>query len=181
MSTTANPYASPQTTDLAHEPDEARAEPKVWSFSGRLGRMRLVAYTFYMSLITMPLVWVAMAFMFSDNFGLGVLVYLAVLGGSLMFGVSMYARRLHDLNQPGIWLLLLIVPLVNLGLMIYLFFFRGNDGANQYGPKPTANSTGVKVGFVLALVFVLVMPILAAVSIPAYQDYVERAQQSQAQ
>ena len=179
MSTAANPYASPQTTDLAGERDSARAEPKILSFSGRLGRMRLIAYTFYMSLITMPLAGLAMALMFAGSWALGTLVYLAVLGSSLVFGLSLYVRRLHDLDQSGIWVLLLVVPLVNLGLLIYLLFFRGTDGANQYGAVPTANSGAVKAGFVLALVFTILMPLLAAVSVPAYQDYVERAQQSQ--
>ncbi|MCW8125469.1 DUF805 domain-containing protein [Microbulbifer halophilus] len=181
MTTAANPYASPQTTDLTEGRDEAPAEPRVFSYAGRLGRMRLVAYTFYMSLITMPLAWMAMGLMFSGSMVLGVLTYIAVFGVSLVFGLSLYVRRLHDLDQPGIWVLLLVLPLVNLGLMIYLLFFRGTDGANQYGPETTPNSTGVKVGFVLTLVFVVVMPILAAISIPAYQDYVERAQQSQLQ
>lgn len=181
MTTAANPYTSPQTTDLTGARDEAPVVPRVFSYSGRLGRMRLVAYTFYMSLITVPLGWAAMALMFAGSWLLGTLVYIAVLGVSLVFGLSLYVRRLHDLNQSGIWVLLLVLPLVNLCLLIYLLFFRGVDGANQYGPEPAANSTGVKAGFVLTLVFMILVPILAAVSIPAYQDYTERAQQSQLQ
>ncbi|WP_250461690.1 DUF805 domain-containing protein [Microbulbifer litoralis] len=181
MTTAANPYTSPQTTDLTGGTDGTPVAPKLMSYSGRLGRMRLVAYTFYMSLITMPLGWGAMALMFSGNWLLGTLVYVAVLAIGLVFGLSLYVRRLHDLNQSGIWVLLLVLPLVNLGLLIYLLFFRGTDGANQYGPETTPNSTGVKAGFVLALVFAVLVPVLAAVSIPAYQDYVQRAQQSQLQ
>lgn len=122
MTTAANPYASPQTTDLAGDRNEERAEPKILSYAGRLGRMRLVAYNFYMSLISIPLSWMAVGLMFSGSWGLGTFAYVAMLGISLVFGLSFYVRRLHDLNQAGLWVLLFLLPLVNLGLLVYLFF-----------------------------------------------------------
>lgn len=178
MSTAANPYASPQTTDLAQEVGENPVEPKVFSFSGRLGRMRLVAYTFVSSLVVMPLAAIGMGIMIGGS-AVGGLIYFAVLAASTVYCVSLYIRRLHDLNQSGWWTLLFLVPLANIGLMIFIFFFRGNDGSNQYGAPTTPNSGGVKAVFIAGLVLMLVMPILAAVSIPAYQDYVQRTQQAQ--
>ena len=45
-------------------------------------------------------------------------------------------RRLHDLNRPAWWCIGVFVPLVNLVLGIYLLFFKGTDGPNDYGPDP---------------------------------------------
>lgn len=45
-------------------------------------------------------------------------------------------RRLHDLNRPGWWCLGTFIPLVNLVLAVYVIFFKGTDGPNDYGPDP---------------------------------------------
>ena len=57
----------------------------------------------------------------------------------LPFLISSYMlmiRRLHDLNLSGYFSLMNFVPLVNLGLTIYLFFAEGTRGANIYGSDP---------------------------------------------
>ena len=45
-------------------------------------------------------------------------------------------RRLHDLNRPSWWCIGFFIPMVNFVLGIYLLFFRGTKGPNQYGPDP---------------------------------------------
>src|SRR3989339_379580 len=47
---------------------------------------------------------------------------------------SLLIRRLHDINASGWFTLLLFVPLVNIILPIFLFFKKGTEGSNQYGP-----------------------------------------------
>jgi uncharacterized membrane protein YhaH (DUF805 family) len=71
---------------------------------------------------------------------------------------SLMIRRLHDLNRPAWWCILSIIQVVlnlffkkpsfmltliggvlgllNFVLGIYLLFFKGTDGPNQYGPDP---------------------------------------------
>lgn len=45
-------------------------------------------------------------------------------------------KRLHDLGHSG-WLQLLVyIPLINFGLVIYLAFFEGQRFDNKYGPSP---------------------------------------------
>jgi heme/copper-type cytochrome/quinol oxidase subunit 2 len=84
-------------------------------------------------------------------------------------------RRLNDLNRSGWWFLLLIVPIVNLLMAIYLVFFPGSDGSNNFGPAPKANSLGVMIlGWSMPVIFFV--GILAAIAIPAYQDYLSRVQ-----
>ena len=46
------------------------------------------------------------------------------------------AKRLHDLNQSGWLVILWLVPIVNVGLGLWLLFAPGADGANRFGPQP---------------------------------------------
>ncbi len=55
---------------------------------------------------------------------------------SLVLGLGMTARRLRDINMTPWGALVLIIPLVNLLLVIYLCWKHGDVGANQYGVAP---------------------------------------------
>ena len=55
---------------------------------------------------------------------------------ALIPSFMLIVRRLHDLNRPAWWCVGVFVPLVNLVLGIYLLFFKGTDGPNDYGPDP---------------------------------------------
>ena len=102
--------------------------------------------------------------------GIGI-VYIATIVISVMFA----KRRLNDLNRSGWWFLLFIIPFVNLLLAIYLIFFPGTSGDNNFGAAPAANSIGVLIlGWLMPVLFIL--GIVAAIAIPAYQDYLSRVQ-----
>lgn len=91
-----------------------------------------------------------------------------------VFHILIGIQRSHDMNWSGWTILLAIIPLVGL---IWLFK-PGSDGPNDYGNPPPPNTTGVKI---LASLFFLVVlvGIVSAIAIPAYSDYVKRAQQTQ--
>lgn len=86
-------------------------------------------------------------------------------------------QRCHDLNKSGYISLLMLVPVVNIFIGFYLLFAPGTRGENRFGKRPPPNS-GLMVALVLVLPVVAIIGILAAVAIPAYQDYVERANQA---
>ena len=56
--------------------------------------------------------------------------------------LSLYVRRLHDLDH-GPLVLLAFIPLISFFFAIYLMFFRGTIGPNSYGPDPLADGRGI--------------------------------------
>lgn len=169
--TDENPYTAPDA-ELASASEELY-QPNIFSFQGRLGRLRYLAYNVGVNLILMiamvPLMG-ATAFMGGDPDGMSVigivvvgLFYVGTIVVSIMFG----KRRMNDLNRRGWWILLFIVPLVNVALAIYLLCFPGTDGPNNYGPPAVANSTGVLI-LAWMLPALMILGIVAAIAIPMF-------------
>jgi uncharacterized membrane protein YhaH (DUF805 family) len=46
------------------------------------------------------------------------------------------AKRCHDRNRSGWFQLLWLVPLVNLWVLVEIWFLRGTAGPNRFGPDP---------------------------------------------
>ena len=84
------------------------------------------------SIITKLITMIAVSMNSSAIAMLGTIISIAALIPSVMLII----RRLHDLNRPAWWCIGVFVPLVNLVLGIYLLFFKGTDGPNDYGPDP---------------------------------------------
>ncbi|MCP4387562.1 MAG: DUF805 domain-containing protein [Gammaproteobacteria bacterium] len=172
-----NPYTAPDAAlDSGHE---TLYEPKIFSFSGRIGRMRYLAYSFGISFLLMLVIGVVTGMMAALGatagiaagesimgmvvLGLSAVVYIAVIVLSIGFA----KRRFNDLDRSGWWLLTFLVPLVNLLVSIYLVFFPGSDGSNKFGPAPTANSIGVLIlGWAIPVLFIV--GIAAAVLVPQF-------------
>jgi uncharacterized membrane protein YhaH (DUF805 family) len=51
-------------------------------------------------------------------------------------GLSVGARRLHDVDRSGWWQLLVLVPVIGWGVLIFWVAKAGNKGENRYGPAP---------------------------------------------
>lgn len=58
---------------------------------------------------------------------------------SFIPGLSVSIRRLHDTNHSGWWLLLMIIPIINLigyWVIFYFFVVSSDVGRNAYGENP---------------------------------------------
>jgi uncharacterized membrane protein YhaH (DUF805 family) len=166
--TADNPYSAPGA-ELGGGQSELYM-PSIFSFNGRIGRLRYMAYNtacyFLLMLVMIPVVGTS-AFMGGEEaMSISTMIGIAVIYiPMLVVGVAFGKRRLNDLNRSGWWLLLSIVPIVNLLFSIYVIFFPGTDSDNDFGAAPAANSLGVQIlGWLLPAVFVL--GIAAAVVIP---------------
>jgi uncharacterized membrane protein YhaH (DUF805 family) len=54
----------------------------------------------------------------------------------LLPSLAVGARRLHDTDRSGWWLLIMLVPLIGFIVLIWFFVTRGNDGPNRFGADP---------------------------------------------
>lgn len=181
-----NPYRSPDADiDTTWNEIEYHQEP-FYSIHGRVGRIRFLSYIVLINLMTTVIsmvfgVILAIATPFVSNpdmvmMPLGILWLLNIV-------VSLYAyfapsiRRLNDLNRTGWLSLLYLIPFVNVVFFFYLAFASGDEGYNDYGEPAEPPTT---LHYILALVFPLliiaIIGILAAIAIPAYQDYALRSQ-----
>lgn len=189
----SDPYAKPEA-DLAGTNSQATYQPQFLSTQGRIGRLRYLAYSMGASLllyvVAIPVVLIFAAAgvtassLTSGEAGVASTIALLAIAVLYVAAFAIYfvytKRRLNDLGQTGWLSLLILVPLINLIMWIYIQFFPGQPHSNQYGAKPVANTTGVIILACVPLLFA-VLGIFAAISIPAYQDYVQRAQQAQSQ
>jgi len=103
---------------------------------------------------------------------------LAIIGyiGLLVLMFMLTIQRAHDFNTSGWLSLLVLVPLAN----FIFWFIPGTDGDNRFGAQTPPNSVLVLIAAWLVPVF-FVVGILAAIALPAYQDYTKRAQERQFQ
>lgn len=154
------------------------------SAAGRFGRMSYLGWNALLLIVVMCLGILCAILLpgFTPDIQQGMpLTALLLIGliyiGLLYFTFIFCIRRLHDRNHTGWLSLLMLIPVANICLALYLIFARGDARENQYG-QPRYTKTWEKV---LGWIYILIFPlgILAAISIPAYQDYVQRAQQSQ--
>lgn len=147
----AHPYATPQANVAEALP--AVGELNVFSTSGRIGRLRYLAWSLMMMVgfvAVMGVVGIAAAI--SEIAG-GVLTIVTVIA-MLVVSVQIGAQRLHDIGWSA-WLLLLnLIPLVNSVFWLLMLLIPGNEGANRYGPPAPANSLAVKI---LAGLFIALM------------------------
>ncbi|MEN9868095.1 MAG: hypothetical protein RL748_3685, partial [Pseudomonadota bacterium] len=67
--------------------------------------------------------------------------------------------------------------IVNFLFFLYLIFAPGSAGSNRYGQRSSPNSVILIIGALIAPL--MIVGILAAVAIPAYQNYQAKARASQ--
>ena len=176
----ASPYSTPKSEVGDAMPEYG--ELKVFTVNGRIGRMRYLGWSMALMLLAMLAYGITGGLMAVAPIIGGILMIPVVIGAvtvSVMIGV----QRLHDIGWSG-WLWLLnLIPLVGGIFALLMLVIPGTSHANRYGPPPPPNSRGViAMAWIGLLLWILAtIGILAAVAIPAYQEYVERAEQAQQQ
>lgn len=183
MNSNASPYQPPLSA-ITPAPPTQFGELKIFSTQGRLGRVRYIGYSMGLAL----LINLAMAVLGGATVALGQIESggeaLSWLGGGLLIILGLLAlivsllltiQRLHDFNGSSWWAVLILVPLANLALYLTLLIMPGTQGPNRFGHPPPPNTTGV-ILLASILPLIVVVGILAAIAIPAYQSYKVRAQ-----
>lgn len=179
-----SPYAPPRAAVGEALPDFAPLKP--FSFQGRIGRLRFLAWTMVLTLVTLGigivLALFGLALLSSDsNAGLilaGLLAFILVVALGFV-SIQFSVQRLHDIGWSG-WLWLLnLVPFIGSFFPFVMMVVPGNSTANRYGAPPPPNSNAVKVLSALWLVFIAILFIGGlAGGLTAIQDEYENATQS---
>lgn len=176
MSETMNPYAAPRAAVADVYEDEGGTQPVKWfSAKGRVGRMRYLARIFVAYLLL--LVGVFGLSMVAGVAGAGAaagVIGFVVLIPYFLFLILLTIQRSHDMGWTGWTVILAFIPFVGL---IWIFN-SGTQGGNRFGAPPPPNTTLVKIGaFMFPLI--MVVGIIAAIALPAYQGYVQKAKAAQ--
>jgi uncharacterized membrane protein YhaH (DUF805 family) len=97
-------------------------------YQGRIGRFHYWLYLF---------ATVILYYFFDGTLDKHSSIYIAseivLLLFIVIFILPLHVRRLHDLGRSGWFVLLLVIPFVNIFMGLYLLLFPGNQGKNSYG------------------------------------------------
>jgi uncharacterized membrane protein YhaH (DUF805 family) len=171
-----NPYASPRAR-VADAADQEYGEIRIFSPNGRIGRVRYIGYTTGVAILIAIAGFAVVAGLqaIGQNgiaVAIGIVTYAAVYVTLFLLTI----QRAHDFNTTGWLSLVLFLPLVP----FIFWFIPGTKGENRYGPEPPPN-TGGAIALACILPVIFIVGILAAIALPAYQDYAERARQAESQ
>ncbi len=111
---------------------------KYADFRGRAPRSEYWYFELFFGLIMLLTTLIALASGTDSGFVLPAIAFFALF----LPHVAVFARRLHDLNKSGWWILLMLlngIPyvgfLVSIGFIV-ICAFRGTIGPNRYGEDP---------------------------------------------
>lgn len=156
----ATPYAPPRADVGETQPEFS--ELKVFSISGRIGRLRYLAWSLVMIFCFMGLLGVA-ALGSNVSEIVGALLIIVLSLGVAVTSVMIAVQRLHDIGWTG-WLLLInLIPVAGSVFSLLMLVVPGSEGVNRYGPPPPANSLSVKVisGVLIALLLLSLLMMFA--------------------
>lgn len=69
-----------------------------------------------------------------------ILVYVIFSLASLVPGIAIVVRRLHDIGKSGWWYFIAFVPMVGVIVILVFLCTAGTAGDNMYGPDPKASN-----------------------------------------
>lgn len=114
-----------------------------FSFKGRIRRIEYFFSALLGSIVTGIAFWTGIGTVIfgaaSDSggsIGIGVLISIVAVIAGVWFMFAQYAKRLHDTDKTALFLFLMLVPLVNFLLALYMLFADGTVGPNRYGNDP---------------------------------------------
>ena len=107
----------------------------LFTFSGRSRRSRYWLTAIMCSVVYFVVLFAMVALLGRDEdtvLGISVILYIPMLWVSF----ANCSKRLHDLGKSATWIIALFIPIVNIGVAIYVAFFKGEESDNKYGPSP---------------------------------------------
>ena len=147
----SNPYLPPHAAvaDVGHDEETGYQPVDLFSWRGRIGRARFIAYCAWGYLICIPAMFLLTMIVVTAGFPVeGIFVGLSVFLPYAVFVVFTCVQRSHDMGWSGWTTLLMLIPFASLVWMIK----AGTAGRNRYGLPPPPNPLSVKIGAWMMLV-----------------------------
>ena len=111
-----------------------------FKFSGRSTRAEYWWWLLFTVLAGIVLFWLNVVDTLTGTGIMGLVGFLFELA-TLVPSLALGARRLHDINRTGWWLLLWFVSVIGWIVLIVWAIKRGDEGLNKYGPDPRQPSS----------------------------------------
>lgn len=114
-------------------------EQQFLSTEGRINRkifiLYLIAFNLLMLVLAAPMFFINFG---NDDFAVEIIstTISAIVELAMLPGFFLSVKRLHDLNKSAVFIVLYLVPLVNIIFLLYLICFKGTKGENRYGSNP---------------------------------------------
>jgi uncharacterized membrane protein YhaH (DUF805 family) len=106
----------------------------LFSFQGRISRAQCWGYY-------VPFVVAYLCLLDAKMESTTLLLYVALV--MLYPTIAVNVKRCHDRGRSGWFVLVGLIPLVNLWYLFEILFLRGTQGSNEYGADPLAGKSGV--------------------------------------
>lgn len=112
---------------------------EIFSTKGRLNRSLYVKYQLIWTLLIVlaGTTGAEMAEFITGATDMGANITATLFYIGLVGSFMLMARRLHDINLSGFFVLAVFVPVLGIFFWLYLLFAPGTVGANQYGKEPS--------------------------------------------
>lgn len=124
-------HSSNEVSDLESTNNTMSFWNGLFSFKGRINRAR-----YWMYLIPLNLIWIFGVIVDVSTVGKLGGWYLITTIITLWPSLAISIKRCHDRNKSGWFVLVAIVPLLNLWYVVEIGFLAGTIGDNRFGPDP---------------------------------------------
>ena len=105
-------------------------------FKGRINRRNFVFGLISSIALFFIVLFVSVAIFSYNTPTLVALLLVIFIIAVMIFNISLFVRRWHDLGNSGWMVLLNFVPVINIFIVLYIIFKTGQSMENQYGKIP---------------------------------------------
>ena len=114
-----------------------RVLKKYTAFKGRVGRAEFWTFSLINYGIAFLLYFLGSVFQDeTGKLGFFYIAFIVFMLVTILPGIAVAVRRLHDTGKSGWWHFIVFIPLVGWLLLLVYLFADSEPGYNQYGPNP---------------------------------------------
>ena len=110
----------------------AEAFRNMFNYQGRASRSAYWWFALFQVLAWVGVLILAFIFAAVHVPAVSILLYVAAVIGSILVGLPLTVRRLHDTDRSGFWYLIALVPFGGIVLLVFTLL-EGTPGPNRYG------------------------------------------------